>query len=116
MIKKIVFGLALAVLNPLSSQATMINGETLVGLMKAYQAASGNQPNAVDQMRGSMYMGYISGIVDSFTGKVFCVPSGITAGTMASITSDYVANNPDVIVKNGSDIVIQAMRQKYPCH
>jgi len=99
-----------------SSHAYMITGERLLNLGTAFRdEATGNQ-SIENQINGSAYMGYVNGIVDSFDGKLFCIPVAVTASTLASDTLNYYEKNLGMINKKGSEIVILALRNKYPCH
>jgi len=98
------------------SQATMITGGRLLDLAIAYENALGRDPSGDNQVRGSAYMGYVNGVADSFDGKLFCIPNGEKASALYNSTIDYLEKNPSLQKKDGSEIVILALRKHYPCH
>lgn len=99
-----------------SSHAYMITGERLLNLAVAFRDEATGNHSIENQINGSSYMGYVNGIVDSFDGKLFCIPVSVTASTLAFDTLNYYEKNLGMINKQGSEIVILALRGKYPCH
>ena len=93
----------------------MFKFEYLMNLAVSYRNAAGDQPTDIDRMRGAMYMGYISGVMDSFDGKLFCVPNGVQISTLSDQTLNYIEKNLSIINKNAGDIVILALQKNYPC-
>lgn len=116
MIKQLTFFLALSVASPSFAQPDISDGEYFLTLMDSYQAALSSQATDSDRINGALYMGYIAGIANALTGKDFCVPEGVTLGSMAKLTSKYVSDHPSIVGRHGGFIVIQALKQKYPCH
>ncbi|KTS71904.1 Rap1a/Tai family immunity protein [Pantoea stewartii] len=97
------------------SNATMITGERLLDLAIAYQNAVGRDPSVDNQVKGSAYMGFVNGVTDSFDGKLFCIPNGEKASKLYDYTINFIVNNPRLLKKDGSEIVILALRKSYPC-
>ncbi|WP_370956621.1 Rap1a/Tai family immunity protein [Enterobacter hormaechei] len=116
MIKQLTFFLAISISSPSFSQPDISDGEYFLSLMDSYQTALSSQATDSDRVNGALYLGYIAGISDALTEKDFCIPEGVTLGSMAKLTSKYVSDHPWIAGRHGGFIIIQALKQKYPCH
>jgi Rap1a immunity proteins len=61
--------------------------------------------------------GYIVGAVDALleTGA-FCVPDGVEAGQVIDVVKLYLAQHPEKRHLAASDLVVDALKEKFPCN
>jgi hypothetical protein len=62
-----------------------------------------------------IFRGYVSGVVDTGDGVLFCTGNGVTRGQYTAVVSKYIKNNPEKWNKGASYLVIEAMQQAFPC-
>ena len=68
-----------------------------------------------DLERSALAEGYIKGIVDSSSGRLFCLPDGVTYKQLGDITLQSLENEPENRHHTASLIIIRAFGQKFPC-
>lgn len=62
-----------------------------------------------------LFHGYVSGVVDVGNGILFCTGKDVTAGQYDAVVAKYVKNNPGKWDKTASSLVIEALREAFPC-
>lgn len=63
-------------------------------------------------------IGYITGVADTARGYLYCPPAdggGITAGQMQDMVKNYLQANPQIRNFNADLIVINVLKQAWPC-
>lgn len=65
--------------------------------------------------QNGVYMGYVSGVSNSFTGIGFCPPSNVTNGQSAAIVWKWLSAHPEVWNESGSSLVFAALAEAFPC-
>lgn len=90
-----------------------------VGLTEAY-AADGNFLLETCQSGSSIPTSYISGVVDTVlttpgTLVGFCAPRAATMKQLRDITCDWLERHPALRHQVGSQLVVRALRETFPC-
>ena len=62
-----------------------------------------------------LYSGYVDGVFDSYYRILFCPTGRITAGQVFDIVFKYLQNHPEVRNKPANDIILEALREIWPC-
>jgi hypothetical protein len=104
--------IAILVILTLSStaNATFRDGNRLVEAMNAY-----NNPQSEFSFRAGDFMGYVGGVADVTGGVLWCAPSNVQFGQLPSIVSKYLNNHPEIWHKPAHVLVINALRDAFPC-
>lgn len=68
-----------------------------------------------DTFYGGMYMGYITGVRDSFAIEGYCPPKQMTNGQAESVIWKWLSANPERWAESGSDLIIVALLNAFPC-
>lgn len=100
--KKVIVGLSLG-LFALTSNAQFITNQALI---EADDASNQGKAFAI---------GYVLGVVDSFDGRMFCIPEGIKSGELKSLIVDALRKFPDMGKQTAADAVITGFSAAYPC-
>lgn len=64
---------------------------------------------------GGLYLGYVTGVVDSFQLQGYCPPEQLTNGQTGSIVLKWLEDNPERWTENGSTLVLEALQKAFPC-
>ncbi len=114
MVKK--YLLALVAIMPMYASAGFYDGNKLdlwsVSLDKANKGDSLSLQQAMD---ASTFQGYIAAVSDQSSGVTFCPSSDVALKQLTDIVSAYLKKYPEKRTDNGSDIVLGALAEKYPC-
>ena len=62
-----------------------------------------------------IFRGYVGGVVDIGNNILFCTGSGVTRGQYTAVVKKYIKNNPEKWNIGASSLVIEAMKQAFPC-
>ncbi|SJZ33498.1 Rap1a/Tai family immunity protein [Pantoea eucalypti] len=92
-----------------SHAAFAYDGNDLYEWADAYKDKSGSSFNA------GLYVGYINGIAEVFSGEVFCVPKNTRNGQLYDIVYLYLRDNPKFRTDSAGGIILKALSQAYPC-
>jgi hypothetical protein len=78
----------------------------------------GDNPNARDSTyKWGTCFGYISGVADALVpGGLYCVPGGVTAGQVLDIAKVYIRDHPDKRYMSAPQLIVDALREKFPCN
>lgn len=71
-------------------------------------------PNG-SSFKSGLYSGYVGGVVDTGDGILFCTTSGVTRGQNSAVVAKYLKNNPEKWSQSADTLVIDAMKQAFPC-
>ena len=77
----------------------------------------GDNPNARDSTyKWGTCFGYISGVADALVpGGLYCVPGGVTAGQVHDVAKLYIQEHPDKRYMSAPQLIVDALREKFPC-
>jgi len=106
--KKVLMALVIAV-NTSSVFAGFTNGNELYQWLQESENPSGSS------FKTGLYSGYIAGVVDTVDGIQFCTTSGVTRGQNSAVVAKYLKNNPEKWSQSADTLVIDAMKQTFPC-
>lgn len=59
--------------------------------------------------------GYVIGVSDAFTRTIICPPNNVTRGQIIDITFLYLQNNPNIRQLPASVLVMNALKEAFPC-
>lgn len=72
-----------------------------------------------DKNRGTftngVYMGYIAGVSNTFDGLGFCSPEHMTNGQSSAVVWKWLSAHPERWAENGSNLVLSALSEAFPC-
>jgi hypothetical protein len=99
------------------AQTYFKKGNGLVEELRQFERAERNDQNAQEFGAGS-YVGYVLGVADAHTGIFWCPGRG--GGTMnvrqvVEIVSKYINSNPELWHLQADILVLNALRQAFPC-
>ena len=60
-------------------------------------------------------LGFVSGVVDSYDGELFCTPRGANLGQLRDVVQQFLLRNPKERHRNAAAIVAIALVIDYPC-
>jgi hypothetical protein len=60
--------------------------------------------------------GYILGVLDALNGAIMCVPQAVTKGQLTDVVKLWLRDNPGQRQYVASDLVITALKEKFPCN
>jgi hypothetical protein len=60
-------------------------------------------------------LGFVSGVVDSYDGDLFCTPRGANLGQLRDVVQQFLLRNPKERHRNAAAIVAIALVIDYPC-
>lgn len=60
-------------------------------------------------------LGYISGVIDGYSGIFICPPGAITGGQAQDIVKNYLVQNPSLRHQGASGLIYNAMVEFFPC-
>ena len=63
----------------------------------------------------AMYRGYVAGVQDSYNGVLFCVPEEVLMSQASALVRKYIADKPKFWHKAGKQMIVDALREAYPC-
>lgn len=114
MVKK--YLLAIVAIIPMCASAGFYDGNKLdswsLSLDKANRGDSLSLQQAID---ASTFQGYIAAVNDLSSGVTFCPSSEVALKQLTDIVSAYLKKHPEKRTDNGSDIVLYALSEKFPC-
>jgi hypothetical protein len=63
-------------------------------------------------------LGYIMGATASFTGhgSSFCLPAGVAGHQVKDVVKIWLKENPELRQKTASYLVLQALKERFPCN
>lgn len=73
------------------------------------QAMNGNDGNR------SFALGYVIGVHDAVSGIAVCTPDNLTKGQVRDFVRIYLVNNSSKLSNEASQLVIEALKQIWPC-
>lgn len=71
-------------------------------------------PNG-SMFKAGLFKGYVGGVVDLGNGVLFCTTTGVTRGQFTAVAAKYLRNNPEKWNKSADSIVVEAMKEAFPC-
>ena len=106
--KKVLIAFIIAV-NANSVFAGFTNGNELYRWLEESENSSGSP------FESGLFSGYVAGVVDTGDGILFCTTSGVTRGQNSAVVAKYLKNNPEKWSQPADTLVIDAMKQAFPC-
>lgn len=74
-----------------------------------------NQMISSDSIDNMVALGYVTGIIDAYSGVLICLNDGVTAGQVNDVVKQYLFNNPAIRDKAASILVNNAISPIWPC-
>lgn len=65
--------------------------------------------------QSGLFKGYIGGVVDLGDGILFCTTKGVTRGQFTAVAAKHLKNNPEKWNKAADTIVVDALKEAFPC-
>ncbi|WP_432213804.1 Rap1a/Tai family immunity protein [Pseudomonas graminis] len=62
-----------------------------------------------------LYMGFVVGVAESFSGLGFCPPSNVTNGQNAAIVWKWLSDHPKDWAGPASGLILAALSDAFPC-
>ncbi len=98
-----------------NARAYFYDGNHLQKLMAEYQKAI-RKDTTTDYSDAWAFRAYVIGVHDTVGHlELYCSPSNLGEQQTASIVARFMEKNPAYWSKPGSDIVIAAMKESFPC-
>ncbi|QQE94462.1 hypothetical protein JFB93_06420 [Providencia rettgeri] len=114
MVKK--YLLALVAMIPMCVSAGFYDGNKLdLWSLSLDKANRGDSLSLQQAMDASVFQGYIAAVSDLSSGVTFCPTSEVALKQLTDIVSAYLKKYPEKRADNGSDIVLDALSEKFPC-
>lgn len=88
--------------------AGFYNGNQLYVLSKTVDSDNERYSDTI------FFDGYVMGVVDSYDGKLFNLPNGVTVGQIRSIVAKYLKNNPEYRNYPAPQLIIVAIANAFP--
>ena len=60
-------------------------------------------------------MGYTIGLADAFDERMFCVPPNAKQGQVTDVVKLWLRDHPEKRHSAGSSLVLNALKEKFPC-
>jgi hypothetical protein len=92
-----------------SSWAGFFNGNKLHGWLLEKENPNGSA------FEFGLFSGYVAGVVDVGDGILFCTGPGVTAGQYNAVVAKYIKNNPEKWNKSADSLVVEALKEAFPC-
>lgn len=92
-----------------SSWAAFFDGNELHGWLLENEKPNGSA------FKSGLFRGYVAGVVDLGDELLFCTGPGVTAGQYAAVVAKYLKNNPEKWNKSADSLVVEALREAFPC-
>lgn len=67
------------------------------------------------RFESGLFKGYVGGVVDLGNGVLFCTTTGVTRGQFTAVVAKYLKNNPEKWNRSAYTIVVDAMKEAFPC-
>ncbi|WP_272579115.1 Rap1a/Tai family immunity protein [Providencia sp. PROV239] len=108
--------LALVAMIPMCVSAGFYDGNKLdLWSLSLDKANRGDSLSLQQAMDASVFQGYIAAVSDLSSGVIFCPTSEVALKQLTDIVSAYLKKYPEKRADNGSDIVLDALSEKFPC-
>ncbi|MBB5200843.1 hypothetical protein HNR39_002685 [Glaciimonas immobilis] len=91
------------------------SGNNLMRWIGSDDRINASRPTGGDFLDSGTLIGYVTGSSDAFSGYLFCPPSGATVGQLMAVTKKYVSDRPARWNESASDLVIDALKDAFPC-
>lgn len=92
------------------------SGQSLYTDLKKYDTSDLNEYDRERDVAIAMAFGYVTGVVDSFDGKFFCLPQkSITVGQLNQIVMNFLSKHPEYWNTVASLSVRLALVEQWPC-
>lgn len=92
-----------------NSHADFTTGNELQQWLSASESADESRYDT------GLFRGYVSGVVDTGNDVLFCTTQGVNRGQYTAVVAKYIKNNPEKWNIGASSLVIDAMKQAFPC-
>ncbi|MBV2128145.1 Rap1a/Tai family immunity protein [Arsukibacterium indicum] len=80
-----------------------------------FASYSHEKSKSTDYFERGIFLGFILGAMDVGRGKLFCLPSNISAKQAADTIGKYLTDNPERRHFSGARLVAEALNEHYPC-
>lgn len=112
-----IFLIALISVGAQSAHAGFKTGADLAQMATAFSKTwtHQNTGDAHENVDGSVFMGYVLGVVDATDGKYECLPSTVTAGQLAAMAAKYIDDHPEEWNAPGPSLIVRSLSRKFPC-
>ena len=89
-----------------------VSGNELYQQLSRWQKTSTGTGSVQDMVPGSIGIGYVIGVVDSFEN---CIPQHVSRGQVIDIAFRYLDAHPEERQFSASSVVKVAVAEKFPC-
>lgn len=112
---RIILALLLSLSVP--SQAAIYSGKALMELVPGYNRVSGQgSAGATDYMAAAELKSYVAGVFDATQGlAIYCSPQNTSEGQVSKVVALYLDSHPEQLSLPASDIILQALKEAFPC-
>jgi len=78
----------------------------------------GDNPSARDSpYKWGTCFGYINGVADALVpAGLYCLPAGVKAGQVLDVAKLYIQDHPDKRYLTAPKVIVDALREKFPCN
>jgi hypothetical protein len=101
--KKLIAALLITSASVANAAGEFDTGQTLLNAM------NGNEGNR------AFALGYVIGVHDAVSGIAVCTPDNVTKGQVRDFVRIYLANNTSKLSNEASQLVIESLKQIWPC-
>lgn len=100
---------------PFSARADFVTGQSLHEWLVEADAPHASATREQLWTSGLAY-GYVESVTDGpARGKKFCPTNGITGGQMVAVVAKYLTAHPERWNYNANSLVIDSLREAFPC-
>ncbi len=97
-----------------SAYADFYSGADLKRFLDASEAIREGKSGAA-AVNAGVYVGYLAGITESFSGVYFCPPKDIGLREMTAIVADHLQDHPEKQEQSAQSLITRALGDAYPC-
>ena len=95
--------------------ADFITGNKLKQFADADERLTQGRTQKGDSYESGLFLGYVSGVLDAYSGIAICTTSGFTIGQASAMVTQYLNANPAKWNEPASELVLQALGKRFPC-
>jgi Ssp1 endopeptidase immunity protein Rap1a len=92
--------------------------EVIAGSKLIADCRDGDNPNARDSTyKWGTCFGYINGVADALVpAELYCLPKGASAGQVLDVAKLYIQDHPDKQYLPAPQLIVNALKEKFPCN
>ena len=94
-----------------AAEAYFFDGNKLSDWCKSWSSAGGYL-----NVKSAQCGAYITGVLDTLHDRTFCLPQPAVAANAIDVVILYLHDHPERLQSPASDLVVDALKEKFPCN